>query len=61
MLNDRSPELTAWLAFLGTSNCTCPYRYTSLGTLDRISMGNGWVRTADDPSCPIHPQTGRDQ
>lgn len=34
--------------------CTCPTAYRSLGKLHGISLGKGWVRTADDPTCPIH-------
>lgn len=55
---ERPPELAAWLDFIGTTSCTCDYRYTSLGILHGISMGNGWVRTITNPTCTIHPQKG---
>ena len=58
---ERPPKLTAWLDFIGTLDCTCEYRFTSLGTLHGISMGNGWVRTTTNPTCPIHPQKGKDR
>lgn len=49
------PEpLEEWMAHLGTPGCTCPHAWKSLGRLDGLSMGNGWVRLLDVKTCPEH-------
>lgn len=52
---DRS--LAASLAWLKTPDCPCPHDWKSYGTLDRISMGMGWVRMRTDPACPHHGES----
>ena len=34
--------------------CTCRHTWGSLGVLDRVNMGKGWVRVCTDPACPNH-------
>ena len=40
-------------------DCSCPHAVRNLGRLHGVSMGKGWVRLTDDPSCPLHPPVGR--
>lgn len=51
---ERPESLTRWLTWLNIADCPCPYDWRSLGTLYRVSMGNGWVRLSADPACPHH-------
>lgn len=47
-------SLDAWKRYLRLNDCSCPYRWQSLGTLYGVSFGHGWVRQSDDPKCPHH-------
>ena len=39
--------------------CTCDHAWKSLGRLERVNMGKGWVRTNTDPDCPNHGRVSR--
>ena len=52
MPDARNPSLVSWLEFLSISDCTCEFDFRSLGRLDRVSMGKGWVRLTTNPTCP---------
>lgn len=41
---------------LGTRgrDCKCDYAVRSLGRVDGINMGKGWVRMTTHPACPEH-------
>lgn len=46
-----------WLYSIGASHiheCPCPFKWKGLGVLDRVSMGQGWVRMSTVASCPEH-------
>ncbi len=54
MTTGSRPVSVRWLAFLRQEDCACDFRWAGLGRLYGVSMGNGWVRTSTDPSCPHH-------
>lgn len=37
-----------------SDECLCEFDFRSLGKLHGISMGQGRVRTATHPKCPVH-------
>lgn len=47
-------DLKDWMAYLKIQDCTCRLEWKSLGRLDRINMGKGWVRMTTEPECPDH-------
>lgn len=42
------------LEWLGLTDCPCDFAWKSLGRLDGVGMGHGWVRMNTVRDCPHH-------
>lgn len=51
--DDSLTRNLTWL-YGDPKRCKCEHSMESLGIVDRINMGKGWVRTTTHPDCPEH-------
>jgi GTP cyclohydrolase FolE2 len=55
---NRPPHLAKWLDWVGLTTCPCTMKWARAGRLHGVDMGNEWVRTSTDPTCPHHQAKG---
>lgn len=51
---DVAEDMARHMVYAHCTGCICRLEWKSLGRLDRVHMGKGWVRMTTEPECPHH-------